>query len=249
MEAGITFVLSPTTLLVTGLSVQLERGEESKLYRYVPTFTPTSPPKVVPGEPVDTVNANRLPVRARELLRVSAIRFSLGARVNHRMSSGTLRIEERAYVDNWGIKATTTDAKYYHDLGDRLRVWPHLRLHAQTGASFYKLAYSALIDQDNIPLQLLTYRTGDRELSPMIGVTAGGGSSHRAHQRHVERAVRHHPERRGHVQPLLQVALHQIEGPGCTAPSASRWSSDEDSPPSARAPRVRPRSLHPAPIP
>ena len=175
MEAGITFVLSKATLLVTGLTVQLERGEESKLYRYVPTFAPDIAGKVAPGEPIDTVNANRLPVRARELLPRERDRFSLGARVNHRMPTGTLRVEERAYVDNWGIKATTTDAKYYHDLGDRLRVWPHLRLHAQTGASFYKLAYAAEIDKDNIPLQILTYRTGDRELSPMLGVTAGGG--------------------------------------------------------------------------
>ena len=37
---GITFVMSPTTLLVTGVTVQIERGEESKLYRYVPMFSP-----------------------------------------------------------------------------------------------------------------------------------------------------------------------------------------------------------------
>ena len=176
MEGGVTFVMSPTTLLVTGLTAQLERGEESKLYRYVPMFSPDKAPQVSPGESIPSVNANRLPVRARELLPRSRDRFSVGARINHRFTSGTLRVEERAYVDSWGIKATTTDAKYFHDLGDHLRVWPHLRIHAQSGASFYQLAYPAAIDQDNIPLQVFTYRTGDRELSPMLGLTVGGGT-------------------------------------------------------------------------
>ena len=55
-------------------------------------------------------------------------------------------------------------------------MWPHLRYHVQSGASFYKLAYPAAIEQDGIPLQVFTYRTDDRELSPMMTVTAGGGA-------------------------------------------------------------------------
>jgi Protein of unknown function (DUF3570) len=176
MEAGVTFVLSPTTLLVTGLTAQIERGEESKLYRYVPTFAPGDVGKVAAGQPLDGVNEARLPVRVRELLPRARDRFSAGARINHRLSSGTLRVEERVYVDNWGIKASTTDAKYFHDLGDHLRVWPHLRFHGQTGASFYRIAYPALLDVDNVPLQVFTYRTGDRELSPMVGLTIGAGA-------------------------------------------------------------------------
>ena len=175
-EAGVTFVLSPTTLLVTGVTAQIERGENSKLYRYVPMFAPDIAPKVSPGESIAAVNANRLPVRARELLPRERDRFSVGARINHRFSSGTLRVEERFYTDNWGIKASTTDAKYFHDLGDHLRVWPHLRIHAQSGTSFYQLAYPAALDQDGIPLQVFQYRTGDRELSPLVTVTAGGGA-------------------------------------------------------------------------
>lgn len=177
LEGGVTFVMSPTTLLVTGVTVQIERGEESKLYRYVPMFTPSDAAKVSPGEPIDNVNAARLSVRARELLPGSRDRFSIGARVNHRMGSGTIRIEERVYTDSWGIKASTTDGRYLHDLGDHLRVWPHLRIHAQSGASFYKLAYPAVIEEPNSPpLQLFTYRTGDRELSPLVTFTVGGGS-------------------------------------------------------------------------
>jgi hypothetical protein len=177
MEGGITFVMSPTTLLVTGVTVQLERGEESKLYRYVPTFSPDIVNRVSPGESVEAVNANRTAVRARELLPRERDRFSVGARINHRFSSGTLRVEERIYTDSWGIKASTTDGKYLHDLGDHLRVWPHLRVHGQSGASFYKLAYPVVIEEQGAPpLQLFTYRTGDRELSPMMTITAGGGA-------------------------------------------------------------------------
>jgi hypothetical protein len=176
VDGGVTFVLSPTTLLVTGMTIQLERGENSKLYRYVPMFAPDVAPRVSPGESVEAVNANRLPVRARELVPRERDRFSVGARINHRFPSGTLRVEERLYTDSWGIKASTTDARYLHDLGDHLRVWPHLRFHGQSGASFYQLAYSAAIEADGTPLQLFQYRTGDRELSPMIALTVGGGA-------------------------------------------------------------------------
>lgn len=176
VEAGITFVMSPTTLLVTGLTAQFEIGENAKLYRYIPMFAPDVAPKVSPGESIDAVNANRLPLKARELVPHTRDRFSIGARVNHRFSNGTLRVEERLYDDSWGIKASTTDAKYLHDLGDHLRVWPHLRYHVQSGTSFYKLAYPAAIEQTDLPLQVFTYRTDDRELSPLMTVTAGGGA-------------------------------------------------------------------------
>ena len=60
------------------------------------------------------------------------------------------------------------------DLGERLRVGPHLRYHVQSGASFYRLAYAAGgVDQAG-PFVLPALRTGDRELSTMMSVTAGG---------------------------------------------------------------------------
>ncbi len=54
-------------------------------------------------------------------------------------------------------------------------MWPHLRLHGQTGANFYQLAYSGYVAQDGT-LILPTYRSGDRELAPLITVTGGGGA-------------------------------------------------------------------------
>jgi hypothetical protein len=175
LEGGITFVLSPTTLLVTGVTVRIERGEQSKLYRFVPVFTPEIADQIQPGESVESVNAQRLNPRPRELVPQERDRFAIGARINHRFARATLRIEERIYTDNWGVKASSTDARYLYDLGERLRVWPHLRFHAQTGASFYRLAYAALLDDEGQPLVTYRYRTGDRELAPMYTVTIGGG--------------------------------------------------------------------------
>jgi hypothetical protein len=176
IEAGVTFVMSPTTLLVTGVSLSFEQGENSKLYRFIPMFSDAKVPQVPAGASARLVNEERLSVRARELVPPQRDRVAIGARVNHRFSNGTLRIEERLYTDDWGIKASTTDGRYMHDLGEHLRVWPHFRLHAQTGASFYQLAYSAQVSKEGALLAVPQYRTSDREASPMIAVTAGGGA-------------------------------------------------------------------------
>jgi hypothetical protein len=177
IDAGVTFVMSPTTLLVTGISMSFERGENAKLYRFIPMFTDDVASKVLPGLNADVVNANRLNVRPRENVPALRDRFAIGARLNRRISSvGTIRLEERLYTDDWGVKASTTDARYMHDLGERLRVWPHARLHAQSGASFYQLAYAAKVDQDATPVQIPQYRSGKRELSPMFAITGGGGA-------------------------------------------------------------------------
>ena len=176
VDAGVTFVLSPTTLLVTGLSLGMERGEQSKLYRYVPFFDPKDAANVKRGENAQDVNDFRLPIRPREVVPRERDRLAAGARVNHRLSSGTLRIEERLYIDTWGIKASTTDARYLHDLGDHLRVWPHVRYHAQTGASFYELAYTPLSGNRTAGYILPAFRTTDREWSSMMAISVGGGA-------------------------------------------------------------------------
>ena len=175
IDAGVTFVMSPTTLLVTGLSTSFEIGENAKLYRFIPMFPEDIAPQMPPGATVDLVNQYRLPFRPRELVPDTRSRFAVGARVNHRFPSGTLRVEERIYTDTWGIKASTTDGVYIHDLNDRFRAWPHLRLHGQSGASFYQLAYTAKFNQPDVPLQIPQYRTSDRESSPMFAFTFGGG--------------------------------------------------------------------------
>ncbi len=182
IEAGITFVMSPTAILLVGGTMSFERGDQSQPYRYIPMFDPDNTAPFVPnGATVDLVNRSRLPVRPLEQLPTERDRYAVGARFNKRLSSATLRLEQRFYVDTWGIKATSTDSRYMVDLSRHLRVWPHVRIHAQTGAGFFKRAYSAVVDSKGVPnvpdgsIAFPLYRTGDRELAPLITGTGGGG--------------------------------------------------------------------------
>ncbi len=175
-DAGVTWVLSPTAVLVTSSSLTLERGDQSKPYRYVPMFDPVTAGRVRSGETVDLVNRFRLPIRPLEQLPTERNRYALGVRVVKRLGNATLRIEERLYTDSWATKASTTDARYMMDLSRHFRVWPHLRLHAQTGTDFYNRAYTAIVDPGTLAITLPTYRTGDRELAALITATVGGGT-------------------------------------------------------------------------
>ena len=174
-EAGCTFVLSPTSVLVVGASLDTERGDQSKIYRYVPMFSPTVAGKVTPGISADLVNANRLAYRPQEQLPTERDRYAGALRFVHRFATATLRLEERLYYDTWSIKATTTDLRFMQDIGKHLRVWPHIRFHAQSGASFYRLAYAATTRDDGT-IVIPTYRTGNRELSPFVTGTVGFGA-------------------------------------------------------------------------
>jgi hypothetical protein len=121
------------------------------------------------------VNQERLPFRPTEQLPRIRDRYAVGARFAHRFNGATLRIEQRLYNDSWSLKATTTDARYVLDLGRHLEAWPHMRFNAQTGTNFYQLAYSATVDNLTGQLVVPVYRTTDRELSPLVSLTGGGG--------------------------------------------------------------------------
>ena len=176
IETGVTFVLSPSTLLVTGIAMSFEIGENAKLYRFIPMFDEDTAKKVLPGQDAASVNDARLDIRPRENVPDSRSRFALAGRLNHRFSNATLRVEQRFYTDTWGIKGSTTDGRYLYDLSERLRVWPHLRFHAQSGASFYQLAYVASVTETDTPIAIPHFRTSDRESSPMMAITLGGGT-------------------------------------------------------------------------
>lgn len=174
-EVGVTFVLSPTAVLLVGGTLQFERGDQSKPYRYIPTFDPgTVAPFIPNGATIDLVNKFRQPLRPLEQLPTERDRYAFGFRLNKRIGNATLRLEERLYFDTWLQKATTTDIRYMVDLTRRLRLWPHVRIHAQTATNFYRLAYESLAGGSDLTT-IHTYRSSDRELSPMISATLGGG--------------------------------------------------------------------------
>jgi hypothetical protein len=176
IEASSTFVMSATSVLLLSGTLQLERGDSSKPYRYVPMFDPSTAALVKPGQSYATVNAARDSIRPLEQLPLARDRYAVGARFAHRFGSATLRLEERLYYDSWHQEATTTDLRFLVDFANWLRLWPHLRFNAQTGASFYRLAYSPVVDPAINQIAVPRYRTGDRELSPLVSATGGGGA-------------------------------------------------------------------------
>lgn len=173
VDLATTFVLDKATFLTGSITGVIESGDSSKPYRYVPMFSPEIAPRIQAGQRVDVVNFYREGVRVLEQLPTDRQRWALAARIAHRFTSSTIRAEERVYVDSWGLKASTTDGRYLVDLNPSLRVWPHLRFHAQSGVDFWQLAYTATVDSKGGSIPAL--RTGDRELGPLWAATLGGG--------------------------------------------------------------------------
>ncbi len=167
IKAGLTAVLDRATILSVVTDFGFEYGDPSKPYRYIPLFAPGT--SVARGASIDTVTAIRLSARPLEQLPLTRDRYSIAGRLAHRFGSSTLRVDERGYIDTWGLKASTTDARLIFDVGRRIEVGPHVRMHMQTGVDFWQRAY---IMKPNFDIPAL--RTGDRELGPLVGLTGGG---------------------------------------------------------------------------
>lgn len=174
ISAGVGLVLDKASTLNLGTNVILENGDSSKPYRFIPMFKPEDVLAVQPGLTIDAVNQYRMPERVIEQLPTDRQRFAVAGRFAHRFSTFTFRAEERLYIDSWGLKASTTDLTLPIDFGDHVRVWPHFRGHFQTGTDFWAIAYAATVTPAGITVPAL--RTGDRELGPLIGISAGAGS-------------------------------------------------------------------------
>jgi hypothetical protein len=68
---------------------------------------------------------------------------------------------------------TTTDMTIPVDVTPSVRLWPHLRFHAQKGVDFWSRSY--VVEQTAAGVVAPQLRTGDRELGPLLAATAGGG--------------------------------------------------------------------------
>lgn len=173
IDLGVSGVLDPSTVVVGGATAQFEIGDQSKPYRHVPMFAPGLG-AVVPRAAVrQLVGDSRGPAAPLEKLPDSRSRFAVLGRFARRFEPATLRVDERLYIDTWGLKASTTDVRFLFDVNDALRVGPHVRFHIQGPVDFWKRVYEASPTSGGFSLP--TYRTGDRELGPLFGVTAGGG--------------------------------------------------------------------------
>lgn len=165
-KGGASIVVDRATVVSFIADVMIEYGDPSKPYRYVPLF---SPGVVVPrGASFEQVNALRVSERALEQLPLTRDRYALTMRWAHRFSHSTLRLDERAYVDTWGLKATTTDALWIFDIGSRVELGPHARFYGQSPVDFWQRAYLYRPGFDYPAL-----RTGNRELGPLVSFTGG----------------------------------------------------------------------------
>ncbi len=171
---GLELILDRRTSLFLQSDAFLELGDQSKPYRFLPLFAPEVAPTIQPGASLATVNQRRLPGRITERVPGRRLRLSLSGRVARRYRHSTLILFQRLYADDWGLWAATEDLRFVHDLGRRWALWSALRSHLQSGAFFWKRAYSATFSDavSTVP----TYRSGDRELGPLLSATLGAGA-------------------------------------------------------------------------
>lgn len=181
VSIGLTQVINRSTVGSLAVDAGFESGDQSKPYRYIPVFSATEAPNIPNGASIAYVNANRLAERPAEQLPLARDHFSLTGRIAHRFDGSTLRLEERVYGDNWLMVASTSDLRWILGLGRRVELWPHLRFHAQTAVDFWQRAYVSGPSTPSLTPPALTsfilpeFRTGNRELGPLLDETGGGG--------------------------------------------------------------------------
>lgn len=178
IQAGVTFIVNPSTIASVQLDGQTERGYLAKPYRHVALFAPGGAAQIPAGASIDQINAVRRDERPLESLPDHRERLALTGRIAHRRGRASLHADQRFYTDDWGMWASTTELRPMIDVGSRLVIWPHLRLHTQTAVSFWQRAYEVGIAPDG-QVALPVYRAGDRELSWLTTVTIGGGFKQR----------------------------------------------------------------------
>jgi Protein of unknown function (DUF3570) len=175
IDAGVSVVIDAATIAVAAATLELDYGDSSKPYRYVPLFDASRASQIPRGATVELVSRERHPTiaPALEQLPEDRSRFALLLRAAHRFDTATIRGDERLYIDSWGQKASTTDARFYLDLTDQLRLGTHLRFNIQGPVDFWQRAYvgTETAAGNEIP----QFRTTDRELGPLFAITFGGG--------------------------------------------------------------------------
>jgi hypothetical protein len=168
IDLGLTRVLDRTTLISVAADVRIESGDSSEPYRAIPLFAPQVAASVPAGATTQWVSAMRLPVSVVERLPLSRDRFGITARIARRLSHATARIEGALYDDSWDLRAFSADGRDLVDVAPRWSLGPHVRYYVQSPVSFWKVGYVGT--DETVP----AYRTGDRQLGPLMNVTLGG---------------------------------------------------------------------------
>ena len=121
ISGGLTQVIDRSTVGSLALDLNIENGDQSKPYRYIPMFSPEVATTVPNGASIDWVTLHRLPERPAEQLPLNRERWALTGRIAHRFDGSTLRFEQRAYADSWLMVATSTDLRWISTSGGASR--------------------------------------------------------------------------------------------------------------------------------
>lgn len=170
LSLGISRIVNPSLVIGVYGDAVIERGDQSKPYRYIPMFRPEDAARIGRGASAGLVASTRLDARPLEQLPLERERYAVTGRLAYRGNGTTLRLDERLYADTWGQRASTTDARYFVDLGTRFTIWPHARFNIQSAVDFWQRTYTSTSVND-----LPALRTGDRELGALFTAGAGGG--------------------------------------------------------------------------
>jgi hypothetical protein len=144
VSAGVTQILTPTTVANVNYGITMQRGEMGNTWNSVPIEGDTRGPELVPSE------------RVRHALVARAAQFLPW--------NGALHLYYRFYADDWGNVAHSAETELLQRVTRALTLGALYRFHRQTGVDFF----TPLADP-NAPL-----RTADSDLAPFDAQTVGG---------------------------------------------------------------------------
>jgi tetratricopeptide (TPR) repeat protein len=186
ISVGSSIVFDASTVGVIAGNIQLEMGDQSKPYRHVAMFDAAAADEAPRGAAPELVAGLRNGAFPLEQLPTERQRYALLFRIAHRLETVTVRGDVRGYIDSWGQKAGTADMRFFWDFYapeeesggvgfPQLRLGPHARFHIQGPVDFWQRAYVGADAEPGVSTGCLcpVYRTGDRELGPLFGVTLG----------------------------------------------------------------------------
>ncbi len=144
VSAGLTQILTPTTVANVNYGITLQRGEMGNTWNSVPLEGNTRGPELLPSE------------RLRHALVVRVAQFLPW--------NGALHAYYRFYADDWGNVAHSIEGELLQRVSRALVLGALYRVHRQSGVDFF----TTLADP-NAPL-----RTADSDLAPFDSQALGG---------------------------------------------------------------------------
>jgi hypothetical protein len=144
VSAGVTQILTPTTLANVNYGVTMQDGEMGNTWNSVPIERDTRGPELLPSE------------RIRHALVLRAAQFLPW--------NGAVHVYYRFYADDWGTVAHSAETEVLQRVSRGLTLGALYRIHRQSGVDFF----TPLADPS------AALRTSDSDLAPFDAQTLGG---------------------------------------------------------------------------